>query len=268
MNKYFKIGEIAEAKGYTINTLRYYDKIGLVRPVYVDPETNYRYYSSQQLYQLEVIKYLKKLGISNGQLLKLCYDEDIDGWDQFMSGLSHQLQRKIDLLIHDIARIGFFRNRIEYLKKVNEKDGIYYNHFDARYIIERECHSLPTMDETIGEFTALYKDVANFSLSNTFQSGAMLSCNENLSHLEYEKIYVEVNISPEFAKVPNHRVLPAGLYICINNNLVDREEKSEILLNYVRSIGITPAVITEEYIFTNLINYDNPHMALQMLVGT
>ena len=72
MNKYFKIGDVSEAKGFSVQTLRYYDKIGLVKPKYVDPETNYRYYSSTQFYKLEIIKYLKNLDVSNDELLALC----------------------------------------------------------------------------------------------------------------------------------------------------------------------------------------------------
>lgn len=39
------ISELAKLRQVTTETLRYYDRIGLLKPVYVDPETNYRYYS-------------------------------------------------------------------------------------------------------------------------------------------------------------------------------------------------------------------------------
>ena len=265
MENYFKIGDVAEAKGFTIHTLRYYDKIGLIKPAYVDPETNYRYYSSQQLYKLEVIKYLKALDVSNEDLLRLCTDKDIDAWDSFLFGLSRELRTKIDMLIQSIARIDAMRLRIQYLKDVNAQEGIYYKHYDARYVIERDCHSLPTEDETIGGFTALYKEVARYSLDNTFQSGAVLSHDREMTRLTYEKIYVEVSNCPEFSAVPGHRVLPAGLYICINNKLEDAESRAKILLDYVRKSGITPLIITEEYVFTDLVDYENPHMSLQIL---
>lgn len=265
MDKYFKIGEVAEAKGFSIQALRYYDKIGLIKPQYVDPETNYRYYSSTQFYKLEIIKYLKSLNVSNEELLQLCQDNDIDKWDEFFLDLSKQVRHRIDVLYQSIARIDSLRNRIRYLKSVNEHGDIYYQHFDTRYVIERECHTLPTKDETISGFTALYKDVSRHSLNNLFQSGAILSCDEELRHLSYEKIYVEVSNCPELANVSNHRILPAGLYICINNMLFDAEDKFKILLDYIRKSGITPRLIIEEYVFTDFTDYDNPHMALQIL---
>ena len=265
MNKYFKIGDVSEAKGFSVQTLRYYEKIGLVKPKYVDPETNYRYYSSTQFYKLEIIKYLKNLDVSNDELLALCRDNDIDEWDAFFRELSRRVRQRIDLLHQSISHIDELRSRIEYLKSVNEHDGIYYQHFDNRYVIERECHSLPTKDETIANFTALYKDVSHFSLNNLFQSGAILSCDEALTRLDYEKIYVEVSNCPELDRVPNCRVLPAGLYVCINNTLTDSQSKSEQLLEYLRRSGIKPRLIVEEYVFTDFIEYDNPKMALQIL---
>lgn len=265
MDKFFKIGDVAEAKGFSIQTLRYFDRIGLVKPQYVDPETNYRYYSNSQFYKLEIIKYLKSLDVSNDELLKLCDDNDIDQWDEFFLDLSKRVRQKIDLLHRSIEHIDSLRNRIQYLKQVNSHTGIYYQHFNDRYVIERECHTLPTKDETIRGFTALYKDVSNHSLNNLFQSGSILSCDDGLTKLRYETIYVEVSSCPELAAVPNHRILPAGLYICINNTLFDAESKAEILLEYLRKSGIFPRIIVEEYVFTDFTGYTDPHMALQIL---
>lgn len=99
MEKYFKIGEVAETKGFSIQVLRYFDKIGLVKPQYVDPDTNYRYYSNTQFYKLEIIKYLKSLDVSNEELLNLCKNNDIDEWDAFLRNSLKELGIKLILYI-------------------------------------------------------------------------------------------------------------------------------------------------------------------------
>lgn len=49
MNNFLlSIGEISSITGVHISSLRYYDKIGVLKPAYVDPSTNYRYYSYSQ----------------------------------------------------------------------------------------------------------------------------------------------------------------------------------------------------------------------------
>lgn len=45
----FKIGDFSKLSRVSVKTLRYYDEIGLLKPVGVDRFTRYRYYSAEQL---------------------------------------------------------------------------------------------------------------------------------------------------------------------------------------------------------------------------
>lgn len=63
MNNYLKIGEFAKLRNININSLLYYEKIGVLRPAYVDPNSKYRYYSTEQLAALDTILLAVKLGI-------------------------------------------------------------------------------------------------------------------------------------------------------------------------------------------------------------
>ena len=47
-NDYLSIGEMAKMNHITVTTLRLYDELDLLKPVYVNPETNYRYYDIKQ----------------------------------------------------------------------------------------------------------------------------------------------------------------------------------------------------------------------------
>ena len=64
MNRYFTVGEMASLFKLNPKTLRFYDEIDLFKPQYINPENNYRYYSIDQIDQLETIEYLKELGLS------------------------------------------------------------------------------------------------------------------------------------------------------------------------------------------------------------
>ncbi|CAM3713877.1 MerR family DNA-binding transcriptional regulator [Erysipelothrix urinaevulpis] len=61
---YLKIGEMAMLNNVSIQTLRYYDDINLLKPVYVDPETRYRYYELSQSSHLDMILFLQSLDFS------------------------------------------------------------------------------------------------------------------------------------------------------------------------------------------------------------
>jgi DNA-binding transcriptional MerR regulator len=71
----FKIGEFSRFSQVTVKTLRYYDKIGLLKPAEVDRFTDYRYYSATQLPRLNRILALKDLGLSLEQIGQLLDDE-------------------------------------------------------------------------------------------------------------------------------------------------------------------------------------------------
>lgn len=70
-NMRYHIGEFAELSGVSAKTLRFYDDIGLLRPVSVDPRTRYRFYSPEQLEDLASIVALKSLGVSLAQVRTL-----------------------------------------------------------------------------------------------------------------------------------------------------------------------------------------------------
>ena len=60
----FTISQFAALRGVTSETLRYYDRVGLLNPMYTDPNTGYRYYSILQYERLGTIKELRQLGFS------------------------------------------------------------------------------------------------------------------------------------------------------------------------------------------------------------
>ena len=51
----FKIGDFSKLSRVSVKTLRYYDELGLLKPAHVDHFTGYRFYSADQLPQLNRI---------------------------------------------------------------------------------------------------------------------------------------------------------------------------------------------------------------------
>ena len=70
----FKIGEFSKLSRVSVKALRHYDDLGLLRPAEVDRFTSYRYYSAQQLAQLNRILALRDLGLSLEQVCQVLAD--------------------------------------------------------------------------------------------------------------------------------------------------------------------------------------------------
>ena len=60
----YKIGEFSKITGLSVKALRFYDEIGLLKPSFIDNNTNYRYYGDNELENYKKIQYLKKIGFS------------------------------------------------------------------------------------------------------------------------------------------------------------------------------------------------------------
>ncbi len=67
----FKIGDFSRLSQVSVNALRHYDELGLLKPMQVDRFTGYRYYSIEQLPQLQRILALKDLGFSLEQIAQV-----------------------------------------------------------------------------------------------------------------------------------------------------------------------------------------------------
>ena len=113
-----KIGEFADMNHVTTKMLRHYDKIGLLQPSSVDPETGYRIYDASQSALLNWIIILKNLDFSLSQIrgildgpvdsaaiIRLLVQKRID----FISIQKAHIQKKIqiDRLIHTLEKEGF-----------------------------------------------------------------------------------------------------------------------------------------------------------------
>ena len=70
--KMYTISELASLFNISGQTLRYYDKIGLIKPDVVNPKTGYRYYSERQLDDIYLVKSLKSMGMTLEEI-KACF---------------------------------------------------------------------------------------------------------------------------------------------------------------------------------------------------
>lgn len=76
-NGLFQIGDIAKLFHLSVGTLRHYEKLGLLQPEYIDPETGYRYYSTRQFESLNTIRYLRVLDTPLNQIADFLKNRDI-----------------------------------------------------------------------------------------------------------------------------------------------------------------------------------------------
>lgn len=138
MNKLFSIGEMAKLFGINAKTLRYYDETGLVKPESTDPQTGYRYYSTQQFERLNTIKYLRALDMPLAKIRHFFENKDID---QMVAILKEQ-QQEVIRRQQELARINL---KIEdRLKQLHDAMYTVYNQVEEVFLPERKLAMLRT----------------------------------------------------------------------------------------------------------------------------
>jgi DNA-binding transcriptional MerR regulator len=62
----YTIGELSKIVKISIDALRYYDEIGLLKPYHIDTSNRYRYYSAEQVNEIIIIMEWKQYGYNAG----------------------------------------------------------------------------------------------------------------------------------------------------------------------------------------------------------
>ena len=103
-----RIGEFSKLTGVPIRTLRYYDEIDLFKPKDIDLFTDYRYYSEEQVEDLNLINDLKKVGFSLEEI-KLNWDKFTD---EVMLKKREELLKKQEDINESIKKLDNMRSNI------------------------------------------------------------------------------------------------------------------------------------------------------------
>ena len=84
----FSIGDTAKLNNITVQTLRHYDKEGLLKPIYVDENNGYRYYSINQFLQIDFIRRYRTLGFSVQEIKNILFSGS--SLDSILDGITFQ----------------------------------------------------------------------------------------------------------------------------------------------------------------------------------
>ena len=125
----YKIGEFSSMSKTTIKTLRYYEKEGLLKPVYIDQNTGYRYYETSQLVEISKIISLRQIGLSIKDIKNI-----IDGYD--MENILNKRKKEIE---YNLTIFNTQLSKINYLLEGNNmKNEIFIKEIPSYIIYYRD----------------------------------------------------------------------------------------------------------------------------------
>lgn len=179
----FKIGEFSRLGQVTVDTLRHYDAVGLLKPAQVDPFTGYRYYTARQLQPLNRILALKELGLSLAEIARIFQDELTD--EQMRGILKLHLAAAERDRAAAQSRLDRIKTRLHYLNleddmtafEVTLKSGEALTVAAVREVI-------PTVEQVPGRCSALFNSIARWMAANKIPFGPPMTTYFNDSYTQ------------------------------------------------------------------------------------
>lgn len=229
--KKLSIGQMAKLNRISVQTLRYYERLGLLRPKSIDKESNYRYYDLEQSSILDIIKYLKKSDLSLHEIKSILSAEQIN--TDYIIGLLQNRKEKINEEMNELnfklTAIDSIIKSLEVYELIPEMGTIVLEHFPKRFAFvyqgKANYYQNPPLYEQglleLKEAMEMYHLPHFYSINpaaitrKQFLHPNSLYCNELFVYID--KLYTKNSVPVS--------EIPGGTYLCIYCDDVLNEER-------------------------------------------
>lgn len=212
METYFSVGEISKLTNVPIQTLRYYDKMGLLKPAYINEQNNYRYYSINQFIKIDLLKQCKLIGLSLKEIEELLKDEiTSDSMLEIIDKQRKVLDQKIKKMESVKSYIDFLEGRIKESKEVKENE-IFIKENEERVVRRYDCEIKNQKDLELNLRKVLidaekYNWMMNYEI--VFEASLDVLKKENRTEYTAIMLYNNEDIKENSKRV----ILPKGKYL-------------------------------------------------------
>lgn len=251
------VGQMAKLNSISEQTLRLYDKMGVLTPQGINENNGYRYYTIGQSAQLDLIRYYQKIGFSLKEILSKLMTSNIEL-------INHQLQLREQKLSLEIEEL-------EKCRKSISKNLIDYQYFQSlpkhnTAFIERlpKCHiilydtgeNIYDHDYNHYEYNLrLFKNYLEDIQFNgpLFGNVGSIVRKERLRHQHLTSTELFIVSDSEASNYPKTETIPEGTYLSMC--CTDFEQEiiyANALLHHANSMGLS---ITGDYFCEVLSEY-------------
>lgn len=266
METYFSVGEISKLTNVPIQTLRYYDKMGLLKPAYINEQNNYRYYSINQFIKIDLLKQCKLMGLSLKEIEELLKGEiTADSMIKILEQQRMVLDEKIKELEAVKSYIDFLDFRIKE-STVVEKTEIFIKENEERVVKRYNC-----IMKNVKEVELNLRKVLLEAEKDDCMLNSELAFEASLENLKNEGkvVYTAIMLYKHAKGVDNceNVILPKGKYLTMyyddgyKNNLKYYKK----MLNYIEKNNIETIGDFNEFSILSRINSNEAEKSIIQL---
>lgn len=266
------IGKMAAMNHISIPTLRLYDEKKLLCPRYIDPQTGYRYYDIQQNARLDLIAYMKELGMSLNEIANVLEREDITLIVDILIQKNEQLYEQINVLKNRRFAVKRAIMAMERYRKSPTSGTIVLEFLDRRCVWGLPC-TYNFYEGDIKDFEKVLFDFRSELLSHDFEHIHTYNIGTSIDINDFKKGKFKAKdifiFTPDTELSNNLKVIDSGMFACVYLDDYDLEIDYGMKLkefceqnNYIITGDYICEVMTEFNVFDS--NQRNMFMRLQV----
>ena len=145
MKEYLNVGEISSLFGLNVQTMHYYERIGLFVPA-ARTESGHRKYAVDQIYQLSSIRYLRRMGYSIEEIREFLEERTPDETIRRLKEHSLRLQQQVE----ELQRLDdAIERKIRYIE--HKRENLDTDRIEIRWFPERWYIPIGSENQLFGE---------------------------------------------------------------------------------------------------------------------
>lgn len=257
MQNKFTIGQMAKLHNLPVKTLRYYDEIDLFKPIEVDPYTGYRYYSVEQFKVLDIINYLKVLGMPLKEIKHHITNRDISEFIDTLQKYKEKTEEKIKQFEMAKAKIEERIKDFQYVRDIEHVDEPFLQRMEERQVVQVKEKitsfydleiSLRKLNQYFDHYASIFVGKVGLTISEeSFEEGSVYDYNSIFLILE------EVERGVALEHIDFVHTLPAGKYATIyfRGGHKDAKQYFDKLQQFIKQNDLN---VKGNYIFRTIVD--------------
>lgn len=251
MKNYFSISQTAKIVGMTAETLRHYDRIGLVTPCKTDEWTGYRYYSQQEIVRLNTIRALRCMDLTLAEIKDILSYDDFNRIIEILKQAEKSADEKIAELNYAKAKIQRARTFYESkLKDEQQSENVFIKRYPQRVILLSDTMETPTLDNLWNYHRHFYDQISD-DLKNEFSFEDLAGIYERNGR---SRLFA---ICTRYVKTDGIKVLPQGEYLCADCAEENRDGVIKKLFETAKTeYGTTPEFTVQLIVLSGILQWN------------
>lgn len=257
MSEYLSIGQMAKLNNISVQSLRHYEKLGLMSPSYINNDTGYRYYSMKDFATIDLIKKCKAMGLSLDEIKEVI--SNYTSLESILDILENQ-KKLIDDKIKELEIIKHKVTSLENKIVISLENGI--NQVFVKHNEERACLQFNYTDRYTEEFEINLRKALLEAEKNYENANAEIVFTISYEDMKKSSEVVYKNVMLNLGESMNYEgekiiYIPKGNYLTMyfDDAYRDSQKYYKIIMDYIEKNNIkTKGNFREIYIMTRMGN--------------